>query len=83
MLDEPAARIRVDPTLGLSPREAEILALVSQGLRNPQIAARLSVTVHTVKFHLAAIYRKLSVTNRTEATALYLTHALARSTFDA
>ena len=58
--------------LGLSPREAEVLALLSLGLTNPQIAGRLRVTVHAVKFHLAAIYRKLGVANRTEATAVYL-----------
>lgn len=57
---------------GLSPRETEVLELLSLGLTNPQIAGRLRVTVHAVKFHLAAIYRKLGVANRTEATAVYL-----------
>ena len=57
--------------LGLSPREAEVLELLSLGMTNPQIAVRLRVTVHAVKFHLTGIYRKLGVANRTEATALY------------
>lgn len=57
----------------LSPREAEVLALLPLGLTNPQIAARLRVTVHAVKFHLTGIYRKLGVANRAEATAAYLT----------
>jgi DNA-binding NarL/FixJ family response regulator len=56
----------------LSPREAEVLANASQGLTNEQMAARLNVTVHAVKFHLASIYRKLGVANRTEAAAVYL-----------
>jgi DNA-binding CsgD family transcriptional regulator len=49
-----------------------VLEIASLGLSNGQIAARLGVTVHAVKYHLAAIYRKLGVTNRTEASVLYL-----------
>ncbi len=56
----------------LSPRESEVLDLASLGLTNPQIAARLDVTVHAVKFHLAAVYRKLGVANRTEAVVRWL-----------
>ena len=46
--------------------------MASLGLTNWQIAARLHVTVHAVKFHLAGVYRKLGVTNRTEAAVAYL-----------
>jgi DNA-binding NarL/FixJ family response regulator len=56
----------------LSRREAEVLELLARGLTNSQIAAALGVTVHAVKFHLAAIYRKLGVANRTEAAGIYL-----------
>jgi DNA-binding CsgD family transcriptional regulator len=56
----------------LSPREREVLAMASLGLTNAQIAGRLEVTVHAVKFHLASVYRKLRVTNRTEAAVVYL-----------
>jgi DNA-binding CsgD family transcriptional regulator len=56
----------------LSPRENEVLALAARGLHNADIAARLKLTVHAVKFHLASIYRKLNVTNRTEAAVHYL-----------
>jgi DNA-binding CsgD family transcriptional regulator len=56
-----------DPRALLSPREAEVLDLAALGLTNQQIAARLQVTVHAVKFHLAGVYRKLGVANRTEA----------------
>lgn len=58
----------------LSPRESEIVALASHGLTNAQIAERLTVTTHVVKFHLASVYRKLGVVNRTEAAVVYLTH---------
>ena len=49
-----------------------MLDLASLGLTNGQIAARMELTVHAVKFHLAGIYRKLGVANRTEAAVLYL-----------
>jgi DNA-binding CsgD family transcriptional regulator len=56
----------------ISPRETQVLAMTSEGLTNDEIAKRLDVTTHAVKFHLASIYRKLGVTNRTEAAVLYL-----------
>jgi len=46
--------------------------MASTGLTNPQMAERLEVSVHAVKFHLASIYRKLGVANRTEAAVVYL-----------
>lgn len=56
----------------LSPREMQVLDMASLGLTNGQIASRLHVSIHAVKFHLAAVYRKLGVANRTEAAFLYL-----------
>jgi DNA-binding CsgD family transcriptional regulator len=56
----------------LSPRETQVLEMASSGLTNAQIAAELAVSVHVVKFHLAGIYRKLEVANRTEAAVKYL-----------
>jgi DNA-binding CsgD family transcriptional regulator len=56
----------------LSPRELQVLEMASRGLTNGKIASDLGVTVHAVKFHLAAIYRKLGVGNRTEAAVIYL-----------
>jgi amino acid adenylation domain-containing protein len=58
----------------LTPREAEDLRLIADGLTNAQVARQLDVTVHAVKFHLASIYRKLGVMNRTEAAGLYFQH---------
>ena len=57
----------------LSRREREVMHCASQGMTNAQIAAELAVSTHAVKFHLASIYRKLGVANRTEATARYVT----------
>lgn len=56
----------------LTKRELEVIDLASLGLTNATLAERLGVTVSAVKFHLASIYRKLSVANRTEAVAIYL-----------
>jgi DNA-binding NarL/FixJ family response regulator len=58
----------------LSRREREVVGLAARGLTNTEIATRLEVTVHAVKFHLASVYRKLGVGNRTEAAVTYLRH---------
>lgn len=50
----------------------EVLERASEGLTNSEIAARLDVTSHAVKFHLSSVYRKLGVANRTEAVVEYL-----------
>jgi DNA-binding NarL/FixJ family response regulator len=52
----------------LTPREVEILTLVAEGHSNSKLARMLWVTEQTVKFHLSNIYRKLDVSNRTEAS---------------
>jgi DNA-binding CsgD family transcriptional regulator len=49
-----------------------VLEMVARGMTNAQIGAALGVTVHAVKFHLAAVYRKLGVANRTEAALVYV-----------
>ncbi len=51
----------------LTPREMEVLQLLAAGLPNKTIASRLSITDHTVKFHVNAIMTKLGVQSRTEA----------------
>jgi DNA-binding CsgD family transcriptional regulator len=71
MSDGAVSELRPDPRALLSPREIEVLEMAALGLTNWQIAARLQVTVHAVKFHLAGVYRKLGVTNRTEAAFVY------------
>lgn len=51
----------------LTGRESEVLQLLAQGMANKQIALRLTISEHTIKFHVSSIYAKLGVTNRTEA----------------
>jgi LuxR family transcriptional regulator, maltose regulon positive regulatory protein len=60
-----------DPALfePLSEREREVLDLIAEGLSNQDIAARLHLSLHTVKVHVRNIYAKLSVSNRTQAVA--------------
>jgi DNA-binding NarL/FixJ family response regulator len=63
----------------LTAREREILGLVADGLTNAHIGRELYVTEQTVKFHLSNIYRKLSVSNRTEASRFAHVNGLVRS----
>jgi len=51
----------------LTAREKEVLQLMAQGLANKQIALSLSISEHTVKFHLSSLYAKLGISSRTEA----------------
>jgi LuxR family maltose regulon positive regulatory protein len=53
----------------LSQRELEVMRLLADGLSNQQIAARLYLSLRTVKFHTGNIYSKLGVKSRTEAVA--------------
>ncbi len=55
------------PSNPLTERELEVLRLVAEGLPNKAIAARLSVSDHTVKFHLNGVLRKLGAQSRTDA----------------
>lgn len=64
------------PPVHLSPREAEVLALLAEGAPNKAIARRLDISVHTVKFHVAAILAKLGAANRTDAIAIAMRQGL-------
>jgi NarL family two-component system response regulator YdfI len=55
------------PDEALTAREREVLQLMAEGLQNRQIAARLYLSPHTVKFHVASILSKLGAASRTEA----------------
>ena len=63
-------------TLDLTRREQEILQLVAEGHSNANLAKMLWVTEQTIKFHLSNIYRKLDVSNRTEAARWAQLHGL-------
>ena len=52
---------------GLSPREAEMLALITQGLSNQEIADRVFLSINTVKTYIRSAYRKIGVTRRSQA----------------
>jgi DNA-binding NarL/FixJ family response regulator len=64
----------------LTARELEILGAVAEGNTNARIGRQLWVTEQTVKFHLSNIYRKLGVSNRTEASRYALMHGLTGAT---
>jgi DNA-binding NarL/FixJ family response regulator len=64
------------PGAPLTAREREILELMAEGANNRIIAARLAISRHTVKFHVASILAKLGAGSRTEAVALALRSGL-------
>ncbi len=68
-LSGPAGQVEalVEP---LTEREREVLQLLAQGLSNKQIAVRLTISEHTVKFHVSSVYGKLGAINRAEAVRL-------------
>jgi NarL family two-component system response regulator LiaR len=66
------------PGHDLTDREREVLALLAEGLNNPDIAQRLTVGLSTVKTHVSNILSKLGVSNRMEAAALALEHNLVK-----
>jgi DNA-binding NarL/FixJ family response regulator len=73
-VDSPAA---IDESLEpLTRREREVLQMLASGLANKEIATRLSISDHTVKFHVASILGKLGASTRTEAVATGIRNGL-------
>ena len=66
---------------GITESELRVLRSLAQGMSNKQIAGKLFITEQTVKFHLTNIYRKLQVSNRTEATRYAYQHGLVVNPF--
>lgn len=69
-----------DGAADLSPREAEVLRLVVEGLLNKQIAVRLGITERTVKAHLTSVYQRIGVADRTQAALWAQRHGLRGGT---
>jgi two-component system, NarL family, response regulator YdfI len=63
----PGSQILSELPEQLTPREREVLQMLAGGLANKEIAARLNISDHTAKFHVASILGKLGATTRTEA----------------
>jgi DNA-binding CsgD family transcriptional regulator len=59
-------------SLNLTPRQTQILRLISRGVTDKEIASTLGISVKTVQTHLYRLYRKLGVTNRAHAVTLWL-----------
>ena len=64
------------PPEPLTPREAEVLQRLAEGLTNKQIAYALGISEHTAKFHISSIYSKLGVMNRAEAVQVGVRYGL-------
>ena len=69
-----AAPAHDDAFTSLSPREREVLALLSEGLDNTQIAGRLSISEKTVRNHVSSVYDKLGVWSRAQAVVFAREH---------
>jgi len=74
-LGEFAGKHGLAETLGLTPREAEVLNLLARGYTNREIAGVLVISVMTASVHVSHILRKLGAPNRLEAAAI--AHRLA------
>jgi DNA-binding CsgD family transcriptional regulator len=68
--DGPAPAPCPGPLTGLTRREAAVAALVGRALTNQQIARRLSISTHTVNYHLRQIFRKLAIPSRVHLAML-------------
>jgi DNA-binding NarL/FixJ family response regulator len=73
---DPASRPLAELAEALTPRESEVLQMLASGLANKEIAARLTISEHTVKFHVASILGKLGAGSRTEAVSLGIRRGL-------
>jgi NarL family two-component system response regulator YdfI len=73
---EPASRQVAEIIEPLTPRESEVLQMLASGLSNKEIAVRLAISEHTVKFHVAAILGKLGAGSRTEAVSIGIRRGL-------
>ena len=91
-VDDPIGRIRQEPSPveppsrkrswpgqaeGLTEREAEIIALITRGLSNKDIAARCFLSINSVKSYIRSAYRRMGVTSRSQAVLWGVRHGMA------
>lgn len=84
VVSDPPGRSRPNPGLdwpgreeGLTDRESEILALITQGLGNAEVAARTYLSPNTIKSYIRGIYRKIDVASRTQAVLWGVDHGFS------
>ncbi|OFE15200.1 helix-turn-helix transcriptional regulator [Humibacillus sp. DSM 29435] len=84
VISDPPGRVRPNPGLdwpgrgeGLSDRESEILALITQGLGNAEVATRTYLSPNTIKSYIRTIYRKIDVASRTQAVLWGVDHGFS------
>ena len=73
---EPSRPAQLSPAEHLTAREVEVLRLVALGQGNKEVAARLNVSEHTVKFHVSSVLAKLGARSRTEAVTIGILRGL-------
>ena len=77
-LAEPVGGVWPGKEHGLTPRESEVIAMITQGLSNAEIADRASLSINSVKSYIRTSYRKMGVTSRTNAVLWALQHGFSR-----
>jgi len=75
-VSSPPAGAAPGTAIVLTQREKQVVALLAEGASNKLIARRLGISVHTAKFHVAAILQKLGAVNRTDAIAIAMREGL-------
>jgi DNA-binding NarL/FixJ family response regulator len=73
---EPVRRPAGELDGSLTSREVEVLGMLAEGLANKNIAFRLGISEHTVKFHITSIFTKLNASSRAEAVAIGMRQGL-------
>jgi DNA-binding NarL/FixJ family response regulator len=75
--DLPGPGDRLGQSVGLTPREVEVLALITQGMSNQEIADRLYLSINSVKTYIRSAYGKIGASSRARAIAWGLVHGFA------
>ncbi len=79
MLDFDAREAALGHDVGLTPREVDVLALITRGLSNQQIAETTYLSINSVKTYIRTAYRRIGVTSRSQAVVWCLQHGFPSS----